>query len=43
MAAVTKESDKERGDTIPPQCGSSRRSKMVDNIVLRPHCEAPPT
>jgi hypothetical protein len=35
-AAVTKESEKERGETIPPQCGSSLRSKILDDVVLRP-------
>jgi hypothetical protein len=35
-AAATKEPVKEQGETIPPQCGSSRRSTMMDDVVLRP-------
>ncbi len=33
--ALTKEAEKEQGETIPPQCGSLRRSKIVDDVVLQ--------
>ncbi len=33
-----KESEKEQGEKIPPQCGSFCPSKMVDEVVLWPLC-----
>ena len=34
-AVVTKEAEKEQGETIPPRWGSLHRSTMVDTVVIR--------